>query len=42
MRHATDATRGALIVRVEHAAAERAVAAVRARGLAAHVEGDGS
>jgi prephenate dehydrogenase len=42
MRHATDATRGALIVRVERAAAERAVAAVRARGLAAHVEGDGS
>jgi prephenate dehydrogenase len=42
MRHATDATRGALIVRVEHTAAERAVAAVRARGLAAHIEGDAS
>jgi prephenate dehydrogenase len=38
MRHATDATRGALLVRVERDAADRALAAVRSHGLAAHVE----
>jgi prephenate dehydrogenase len=42
MRHATDATRGALIVRVELDSADRAVAAVRACGLAAHIEGEGA
>jgi prephenate dehydrogenase len=39
MRHASDAARGALLVHVERSAAERALAAVRAGGFAAHLEG---
>jgi prephenate dehydrogenase len=38
MRHATDATRGALLVRIELATADRALAAVRTAGFAAHLE----
>jgi prephenate dehydrogenase len=38
MRHATDAHRGALLLRIEREAADRALAAVRERGFAAHVE----
>jgi prephenate dehydrogenase len=38
MRHATDATRGALLLRVRRDAAERALTAVRAHGFTAHVE----
>jgi prephenate dehydrogenase len=38
MRHATDATRGALLVRIELDTAERALGAVRAAGFAAHIE----
>jgi prephenate dehydrogenase len=38
MRHAADAARGALLVRIERSAADRALAAVRGCGLAAHVE----
>jgi prephenate dehydrogenase len=39
MRHASDAARGALLVHVERSAAERALAAVRSGGFAAHLEG---
>ena len=38
MRHAAEGERGALLVRVEAGAAGRGLAAVRERGLAAHIE----
>jgi prephenate dehydrogenase len=38
MRHATDAHRGALLLRIDREAADRALVAVRQRGFAAHVE----
>jgi prephenate dehydrogenase len=38
MRHATDATRGALLLRVRRDAATRALAAARDQGFTAHVE----
>jgi prephenate dehydrogenase len=40
MRHATEGERGALLVRVEAAAAQRGLEALRARGLDAHLEAD--
>ncbi|MTV26840.1 prephenate dehydrogenase/arogenate dehydrogenase family protein [Nitriliruptoraceae bacterium ZYF776] len=40
MRHAADGTRGALLIRVDAAAADRAVAALAAAGTTVHVEHD--